>query len=191
MASQNLRHSVLLTLLPLLLACAHAHAQAPARASAQNAELHPLPPGTGYYRFPAIHGNSVVFTAEGDLWRVPLSGGLAQRLTTHQGEETRAAISPDGRTIAFSAMYEGPTEVYTMPIDGGPPIRRTFNGTSSRVTGWTPDGRVLYATSKFATLPGTQLVAYSPADGTSEVLPLSEAADGTFGDDGTLYFTRF
>ena len=51
----------------------------------------------GYYRFPAIHGDTVVFTAEGDLWRVPVSGGVAQRLTTHPGPETHPAISPDGQ----------------------------------------------------------------------------------------------
>ena len=65
----------------------------------------------GYYRFPAIHGDTIVLTAEGDLWRVGVNGGVAQRLTTHPAEESRAAISPDGKTIAFSAAYEGPTEV--------------------------------------------------------------------------------
>jgi len=52
----------------------------------------------GYYRFPAIHGDSVVFSAEGDLWWVNRQGGIATRLTTHPAEETRPAISPDGRT---------------------------------------------------------------------------------------------
>ena len=82
----------------------------------------------GYYRFPAIHGDLVVFVSEGDLWSVSIKGGLARRLTTHQGEESHPAISPDGKTLAFSAQYEGPTEVYTMPLEGGLPKRRTFTG---------------------------------------------------------------
>jgi len=64
----------------------------------------------GYYRFPAIHEGTVVFTAESDLWRVGIEGGMAQRLTTHHDIESHAAISPDGRFIAFIASYEGPTE---------------------------------------------------------------------------------
>src|SRR5690625_3231508 len=50
---------------------------------------------TGYYRYPAIHGETVVFTAEGDLWKVGIEGGIAQRLTTHPGEESFASISPE------------------------------------------------------------------------------------------------
>jgi tricorn protease len=147
-------------------------------------------PQLGYYRFPAISGNSIVFTAEGDLWRVPISGGVAQRLTTAQGEESHAAISPDGRTIAFSASYEGPTEVYTMPIDGGAPTRRTFEGGAAIVTGWTPDGKVLYTTRHFATLPNTELATVDPRNNTTAVVPLAQASDGSY-DNSTLFFTRF
>ena len=87
----------------------------------------------GYYRYPAIHGETIVFSAEGDLWKVGTGGGVAQRLTTHAESEGYPAISPDGRTLAFSASYEGPTEVYTMPLDGGLPTRLTYNGATGRV----------------------------------------------------------
>ena len=148
-------------------------------------------PGLGYYRFPAISGNTVVFTAEGDLWRVPVSGGTAQRLTTALGEETNAAISPDGKQVAFSASYEGPTEVYVMPIDGGPPTRLTYEGSVATVVGWTPDARVLYATRDYSTLPDMELGWVNPATRAHGLVPLAQAADGAYDASGTLFFTRF
>lgn len=149
------------------------------------------PPVTrpGYYRFPAIHGDTIIFTAEGDLWSVTSKGGPARRLTSNPGEESRAAISPDGATVAFSAEYEGPTDVYTMPIDGGLPQRRTWDA-SAIVAGWTPDGRVLYRTRRYSTLPDPKLVAID-AQGRREIIPLVQASEGTFTPDGkTLFFTR-
>lgn len=145
----------------------------------------------GYYRFPALHADTLVFEAEGDLWRVGAQGGLAQRLTTHPGEETRPAISKDGATLAFSASYEGPTEVYTMPLSGGLPLRRSYEGGSALVVGWTPDGKLLYATRRRSTLPNTQLVELDTLTGASSLLPLAQASDGAVEPDtGTLFFTR-
>ena len=145
----------------------------------------------GYYRFPAIHGDTVVFTAEGDLWRVGVEGGVAQRLTTHHGVESHATISPDGTLIAFSAQYEGPTEVYTMPLAGGLPVRRTYAGEGASVVGWTPDGKVLYSTRHYSTLPNTQLVMADVQSGSHAVVPLNQASDGVYGPDGhTLFFVR-
>jgi len=146
----------------------------------------------GYYRFPAIHGDTVVFAAEGDLWRVEREGGTAARLTTHPAAESHPAISPDGRTVAFSAAYEGPTEVYTMPIDGGVPVRRSFEGENARVIGWTPKGEVLYATAHYSGLPAEQLVRFDPATGGRTMVPLAQASEGAYTPDGgTLFFTRF
>ncbi|CAN5820815.1 S41 family peptidase [soil metagenome] len=145
----------------------------------------------GYYRFPAIHNDTLVFTAEGDLWQVGLDGGVAQRLTTHPAEESRPAFSPDGRTIAFSAAYEGPTEVYTLPLDGGIPVRQTYDGANALVVGWTPGGEILYATSRFATLPNTQLARVHPTSGARSLVPLAQASDGSYSQNGrTLFFTR-
>jgi len=146
----------------------------------------------GYYRYPAIHGDTVVFAAEGDLWRVGVQGGVASRLTTHPGDESRPAVSPDGKTIAFSARYEGPAEVYTMPLDGGLPVRRTFEGTGTEVVGWTPDGEILYATNHDVTPIGVELARLDPATGKRRLVPLAEASDGSYTPDGkTLFFTRF
>ena len=63
----------------------------------------------------------------GDLWSVSLSGGAAHRITSSPGMERAAVISPDGRTVAFSANYEGPSEVYTIPLADGLPQRRTWD----------------------------------------------------------------
>jgi tricorn protease len=146
---------------------------------------------SGYYRFPAIHQDVIVFTTEGDLWRVGIGGGVAQRLTSHPGEEFMAAISPDGQTVAFSAEYEGPTEVYTMPLEGGPPTRRTYEGAFAMVAGWTPESKVLYSTLHFSTLPNRQLAEVDLKTGVSTVLPLSQGSDGTFDTAGkVVYFTR-
>jgi len=100
-------------------------------------------PIKGYYRFPTLHQNTLVFSAEGDLWTVDIQGGIARRLTTHPGEETHPVISPDGRTLAFSATYEGPTEIYTMPLEGGLPTRWTYESEASIAIGFTPEGQLL------------------------------------------------
>ncbi len=145
----------------------------------------------GYYRHPEIHGNTIVFAAEGDLWTATLGGGIAQRITTHASEETDPVISPDGRTLAFTARYEGPTELYTMPLSGGVPTRRTYEADSSIATTWTPDGKLVYTTGFYATLPVPQLVAVDLDDHTRERIPLSTASEAVYDDSGdTLYFVR-
>ena len=71
----------------------------------------------GLYRFPTTNGSVVVFTSEGDLWQVPIEGGMAMRLTTDAGQEAFPKFSMDGKWLAFSAEIEGNVDVYAMPID--------------------------------------------------------------------------
>ena len=148
-------------------------------------------PVKGYYRFPTIYKNQIVFTAEGDLWRVATKGGVAQRLTTHHGIESHAAISPDGKLIAFSGQYEGPTEVYVISFEGGRPHRLTYEDEHATVVGWTPDGKIVYRTRRYSTLPSAQLCTIDPLTYEHLKVPLAEASDGVFEDDlKTIYFTR-
>ncbi len=102
---------------------------------------------SGYYRFPAIHQDSVVFVSEDDLWAVPSEGGIARRLTANVGAISNPYYSPDGCLIAFTGRDEGHNEVYVMPAEGGPAQRLTYLGVNSAAIGWTPDSRyVLFST---------------------------------------------
>jgi tricorn protease len=147
----------------------------------------------GYYRFPALSGDQIIFTAEGDLWSTASSGGKAQRLTTHPGQEVRAVVSPNGKLIAFNGSYDGLSEVYVMPMEGGVPKRLTFDSGNSVAIGWSPAGEVLYATQN-ETGPASQRVMalVDPASLKRRILPLADAGDAAFSADGqTLYFVRF
>ena len=145
----------------------------------------------GFFRSPALNGDTVVFTAEGDLWKVQVKGGAAQRLTSHPGIESAATISRDGKQVVFTGQYEGPLEVYVMPIEGGLPRRLTWSGEGAVPVGWTPDGKVLCSTKAYSTLPNDQLVAIDPASGSETLIPLSQASDGTLDETGKrLVFTR-
>ena len=145
-----------------------------------------------YYRYPAIRGDAVVFTAEGDLWKTSVHGGQAQRLTTHPSAETNAAISHDGRWVAFSASYEGAQEAYVMPLAGGLPKRITFENGAVSVLGWSAQGEVLVSMAS-GTGPGRSFVIASikPDNLQRHIFPLADANDAALDDAGkTLYFTR-
>jgi tricorn protease len=145
----------------------------------------------GYYRYPDVHDNTIVFSAEGDLWTVPISGGLARRLTTHLEEERFPSISPDGKTVLFSANYEGPMEIYTIPINGGLTTRWTYEGDASVATTWGPNGEIVYATWAYNKKPDYQLVKINTASKVKSLIPLDQASEASFNKDGkTVYFVR-
>ncbi|MCK9538880.1 S41 family peptidase [Dokdonella sp.] len=147
----------------------------------------------GYYREPALHGDSVVFVSEGDLWRVAAGGGHAQRLTTHPAPESQPVISADGRQVAFVASYDGAPDVYLMPLAGGEPRRLTFDASRAWLSGFAPDGSIVYA-SEAVVGPGMSraLRRVDPASGAITDVPLADARELVYGADGrTVWFTRF
>ncbi|MEQ1516237.1 MAG: hypothetical protein ABL931_07090, partial [Usitatibacteraceae bacterium] len=143
----------------------------------------------GYFRQPALSNDSLVFVAEGDLWRVGLAGGRALRLTTNLAAESNPAVSPDGSHVAFTARYEGPAEVYVMSIGGGLPTRLTFEGDTALVQGWSPDGKVLYATPRYSGKPDMRLYTVDPTNRNTSPIPLHQAAEGCY-LGRTLFFAR-
>jgi len=142
--------------------------------------------GARLLRLPDIHQDKVVFVYGGDLWLTSSEGGTARRLTSHPGPESQPKFSPDGKTIAFSATYDGDMNVYTVPSEGGEPKRLTWNPSSDMVVGWTPDGsRVLFFSPRqsFNQRFG-RLFTVSVDGGLPEVLPMPEAGFGSYSPDG-------
>lgn len=100
-------------------------------------------------RYPDVSATQIAFTYAGDIWLVPKTGGVAVRLSSPKGEEVFPRFSPDGKTLAYSANYDGNTDVYTVPVQGGDPVRLTWHPMTDRVLDWHPDGtRVLFASGR-------------------------------------------
>ena len=146
----------------------------------------------GYYSEPSLGQNRIVFVSESDLWAVSPEGGQAWRLTAHAEPKSQPALSPDGAWLAFTGRYAGSNDVYVMPASGGSPRRISFESAGARVEGWTPEGEVLYST---AGIPGPAsfrvLRAVQPDSLARRELPLQDAREAAFDDEGTIYFTRF
>ena len=147
-------------------------------------------------RFPSTNGSEIVFSYAGDLYRVSVNGGEAQRLTSHVGYEMFPRFSPDGKTIAFTGQYDGNTEVYTVPAEGGEPLRITYTATNSRddlgdrmgpnniVMNWTPDGnRIVYRNRMGDGFSG-KLYTVDKEGGLSDVIPLPEGGFCSYSPDG-------
>ncbi len=104
-------------------------------------------------RMPDIQGDRIAFVYAGDLWTVARAGGVATRLTSHDGLEVFPKFSPDGRTIAFTGEYDGNTDAFTIPTSGGEPARLTFHPAPDNVAEWYPDGASLLVRSTRASAP--------------------------------------
>lgn len=147
-------------------------------------------------RFPTTNGTEVVFSYAGDLYKVSINGGEAQRLTSHVGYEMFPKFSPDGKTIAFTGQYDGNTEVYTIPEAGGEPLRVTYTATNARddigdrmgpnniVMGWAPDGTQIIYRNRIGDGFLGKLYLVNQYGGLSNPLPLPEGGFCSYSPDG-------
>jgi tricorn protease len=138
-------------------------------------------------RTPDIHGDRIVFSAEGDLWLGSLSAGTAARITTDEGTEIDPRFSPDGRQIAFTGQYDGGTDVYVMPAEGGAPRRLTYDPGGAEMVAWTPDGsHILFRSRRGTPMLGFRLYLVPAAGGLPTPLPMERAGQGAYSPDGRL-----
>ena len=149
-------------------------------------------------RFPAIHGDQIIFGHAGDLYTVKADGGVARRLTSdEQSYEMFPRFSPDGRRIAFTAQYDGNTEVYVMPSDGGVPQRLTYTATLERddvsdrmgpnniVMTWRDNETIVYRSRRTQWNPFKgELTLARINGGIPETLPLPRGGWCSFSPDG-------
>jgi len=134
---------------------------------------------------PTLSKTSIVFTYGGYLWSVPREGGEARQLTTG-GHERFPVFSPDGNWIAFTGQYDGNTDVYVMPADGGAPKRLTWHPDQDVTLGWTPDGkRVLFLSTRESYADFTKFYTVPAEGGVAEALPMWRAFEGSYSPDGT------
>ena len=87
---------------------------------------------------PAISKDRIAFVYAGDIYTANKQGGDVLRLTSHVATESAPHFSPDGKTIAFTATYEGNSDVYVIPTTGGQPKRLTWHPSRDTVVGWNP-----------------------------------------------------
>ncbi|MFO7852160.1 MAG: S41 family peptidase [Bacteroidota bacterium] len=150
-------------------------------------------------RFPTVSGDQLVFSYAGDLYTTGINGGMARKLTTHNGYEVFPRFSPDGSELAFTGQYDGNTEVFKIPAEGGMPERLTYTATLGRddigdrmgpnniVMTWSPDGKnIIYRSRKqsFNAFRG-QLFTVPSSGGLSDEIPLTDGGFCSYSPDGT------
>jgi tricorn protease len=150
------------------------------------AEQPPTGP-TRLLRYADISRDKVVFSYAGNLWISSREGGAARRLTTGAGDKLYPKFSPDGKSIAFTAEYDGNPDVYVIPAEGGEPRRLTFHPSNDIVLGWTPDGKnVLFRSDRAVAPPArtTRLYLVSTQGGAAKPLPVPRGDLTSFSPDG-------
>jgi tricorn protease len=135
---------------------------------------------------PAISAKHIAFIYADDLWVADLDGRNVRRLTTDIGIESLPVFAPDGQTIAFSAQYDGNTDVYTIPVAGGAPTRLTWHPGADLVRGFTPDGKaVLFSSARHVfTNRYAQLFTVPLTGGMPSQLPIPHGVEASFSPDG-------
>ncbi|MDX1502183.1 MAG: PDZ domain-containing protein [Thermoanaerobaculia bacterium] len=143
-------------------------------------------PHAGMLRYPDVSATQIVFLYANDLWLVPREGGTAVPLASPPGEEMQPKFSPSGEAIAVMGNYDGDTDLYTVPVSGGPPQRVTYHPGTEILTDWTPDDRLVFYQRGREIYPRAQeMFAVAAGGGEPEKMPVPYGAVGAVSADGS------
>ena len=118
-----------------------------------------------------------------DIYRVPVSGGQPEQLTSDSVDEFAPDLSPDGRAVAYHSWRTGTRDIEIKPLDGGPVERVTDTPAQESYPIWSPDGRaVLFYDQE---LPSALYLVRRGSDGRWSAPPSRLASPG-FGADWSV-----
>jgi len=131
-------------------------------------------------RTPTVSANHVAFVYGGDIWVSGRDGSNPRRLTINPAVEQNPVFSPNGKLIAFTGNYDGNTDVYVIPIEGGAPQRVTNHPSADMVRGWLNDNEVYFTATRDYNYALSPRMHSIKLDGTNEqALPMPEATQGS------------
>jgi tricorn protease len=135
---------------------------------------------------PAVSAKNIAFVYADDLWVADLDGKNPRQLTSDLGLESHPVFSSDGQTIAFSAQYDGNTDVYTIPVTGGAPARLTTHPSADTVRGFAPNGKgVLFSSNRHVySNRHQQLFTVALSGGMPVQLPIPWGFEASYSPDG-------
>lgn len=150
-----------------------------AEASAGAAVLAPAPVSRRYW----IVGGGVALAAAAGLWRSslsrwenPLANATFTPFTNFEGMETGAAISPDGKFVAFLAGKDGPLDVWFSPVGSGRFVNLTKGSEqivigTTRTLGFTADGTEVWMAGPLA--PGNKILPLAQRNRPTRILSIT------------------
>jgi imidazolonepropionase-like amidohydrolase/Tol biopolymer transport system component len=97
-------------------------------------------------------GRTIAFDLLGDIYTMPITGGMPRRIAEGLAYEHQPRFSPDGRRIAFTSDRGGGDNIWIMNVDGSD--KRQLTKEDFRLLNqpsWSPDGRFIIAKKHFTT----------------------------------------
>ena len=145
-------------------------------------------------------GQYLVFDLLGDLYTMPITGGLATRISSGQAFDMQPRYSPDGSSIAFISDRDGHFNVWRMDPDGSN-LRQVSEEEDREVNSpaWSSDSQYVYARKHFVdtrSLGAGEVWMYHVSGGTGlqvtekDGWQKDQGEPAASGDGRYLYYSR-